>query len=162
MAQQSVAYCVEAQKSNGSWTYGEQSFHQWIDNFHTGYNLTCLQDYADYCEDDNVDSAINQGLTYYLKTFFDNKGFSWYFADKQYPLDMNNPAQLVITLQRLGKLNEYGTLVESVLEMAINEMQDSKGWFYYQKNKLFTNKINYLRWSNAWMHYAFSLLKSNV
>jgi rhamnogalacturonyl hydrolase YesR len=162
LAQQSVKYCLEAQNPDGSWTYGEKSFHQWIDNFHSGYNLTCLQEYVNYCEDYSIEPAITKGLQYYLNTFFDKSGFSWYFANKQYPLDMNNPAQLVITLQALGKLNEHIDLVNRVLSLTIDQMQASTGWFYYQKNKLFTNKINYLRWSNAWMHYAFSLLKSNV
>ncbi|MTI37893.1 glycoside hydrolase family 88 protein, partial [Fulvivirga lutimaris] len=29
----SVQFCVNAQNPDGSWTYGQKSFHQWIDNF---------------------------------------------------------------------------------------------------------------------------------
>ena len=35
-------------------------------------------------------------------------------------------------------------------------------YFFYRKNKYFTNKINYLRWSQAWMFYGLSkVAKSN-
>ena len=32
--------------------------------------------------------------------------------------------------------------------------------FYYQKTKWHTTKIPYIRWSQAWMFYALSLLNS--
>mgnify|MGYP003656207267 CR=1 FL=1 len=38
-AKKVVSYVCKKQKKDGSWTYGTLPFHQWIDNFHTGYNL---------------------------------------------------------------------------------------------------------------------------
>ena len=157
----SVKYCVNQQKENGSWTYGKKPFHQWIDNFHSGYNLTCLADYIKYCDDHRYDKHIELGLDYYLNQFFDKEGFSHYFTHNKYPLDLNNPAQLIITLLKMDRLQNNHTLVDNVMNYTIENMQSKKGWFYYQKNKWFTNRIVYLRWSNAWMFYAFSLLSSN-
>jgi len=37
-----------------------------------------------------------------------------------------------------------------------NNMIDKDGYFYYRKYKLYTNKISYMRWSNAWMFLAFT------
>jgi len=37
-------------------------------------------------------------------------------------------------------------------------MQDIEGFFYYQKWKWYTNKIPYIRWSQAWMFYALAYL----
>lgn len=158
----SVQYCVNYQKDDGSWTYGKKSFHQWIDNFHSGYNLVCLMDYATYCDDHQFDENIKKGLNYYLNTFFNSDGFSKYFNTKKYPLDINNVAQLVITLNKAKKLTENQVLISSVLNYTITTLQSKKGWFYYQKNKWTTNKNIYLRWSNAWMFYAYSLLSKNA
>ncbi len=36
-ARKSVQFCCENQREDGSWSYGKLYFHQWIDNFHTGY-----------------------------------------------------------------------------------------------------------------------------
>jgi hypothetical protein len=35
------------------------------------------------------------------------------------------------------------------------------GYFYYLKYPLLTNKVPYLRWSQAWMLYALSFLLSD-
>jgi len=157
----SVQFCVNAQNENGSWTYGKKPFHQWIDNFHSGYNLVCLIDYSTFCNDERFNSTIEKGLTYYINTFFTKDGFSKYYSNSKFPLDLNNPAQLIITLARANKINAYKDLLNKVLENTIKQMQSNEGWFYYQKNKWFTNRILYLRWSNSWMFYAFSLLSKN-
>ncbi|HNP54847.1 MAG TPA: hypothetical protein PKK69_09510, partial [Ferruginibacter sp.] len=41
--------------------------------------------------------------------------------------------------------------MEQVLEWTIRNMQDKKGYFYYQINKYITSRIPYMRWSQAWM-----------
>jgi hypothetical protein len=38
-ARKAIAYCCEYQNADGSWFYSTLPFHQWIDNFHTGFNL---------------------------------------------------------------------------------------------------------------------------
>ena len=53
-------------------------------------------------------------------------------------------------------------LVHEVVEYwskkkAIRHMQDPSGYFYYQKHRFYTNKISYMRWSNAFMFNALSL-----
>lgn len=157
----SVQFCVNAQNQDGSWTYGKKSFHQWIDNFHSGYNLVCLMDYRDFCSDERFNSNIENGFDYYINTFFTEDGFSKYYSNSKFPLDVNNPAQLVITLAKANKINTHKSLINRIINTTITQMQSNKGWFYYQKNKWLTNRILYLRWSNSWMFYAFSLLSKN-
>ncbi len=35
-------------------------------------------------------------------------------------------------------------------------MQSPEGYFYYQKRKYLTNKISYMRWSQAWIFYGLT------
>ncbi|MFK5878232.1 MAG: delta-aminolevulinic acid dehydratase [Flavobacteriaceae bacterium] len=155
-AKKIVSYVCKHQQKNGAWAYGTLSFHQWIDNFHTGYNLECIYIYQKISKDVTFKSNIEKGLKYYLDTFFTEDGLSKYYNNKIYPIDIHAPAQLIVTLSKLGVLNKNIELVNNVLSWTIDNMQSSKGYFYYQKNKLFTSKISYIRWAQSWMFYAFT------
>ena len=41
-------------------------------------------------------------------------------------------------------------------------MQDPSGFFYFQKWPLLTNKISYMRWSQAWMSLALATIIDNL
>lgn len=153
-AMKSVAFCCDHQKPDGSWGYGTLYFHQWIDNFHTGYNLECIADYIKYSGDHSFEDNLQNGFEYYINTFFTENGIPKYYSNSKYPIDIHAPAQLVITLSKSGKFNENRELVDKVLNWTILNMQSDKGYFYFQKNKYFTSKIPYMRWSQAWMFYA--------
>lgn len=153
-ARKSVNYCCDAQKENGFWTYGTLPFHQWIDNFHTGYNLQCISDYMKYSGDHSLEINLSKGFNYYINTFFTDEGIPKYYNNSIYPIDVHAPAQLIITLTRLGKFHEKRKLADNVLRWTINNMQSEKGYFYFQIHKYFKTKIAYMRWSQAWMFYA--------
>ena len=155
-AKKVVQYVVNHQNSDGSWTYGTLPFHQWVDNFHTGYNLEAISIYQRISGDASFASTIEKGLAYYLNNFFTASGISKYYNTKIYPVDIHAPAQLIVTLDKLGILSQHQELVQKVLQWTIENMQDSKGYFYYQKKKYLTIKIPYMRWANAWMFYALS------
>jgi rhamnogalacturonyl hydrolase YesR len=155
-AKKSVAFCCEHQHSDGSWAYGTLHFHQWIDNFHTGYNLECISDYMKYSNDHSYNNELNKGFDYYIKTFFTDDGIPKYYNNSIYPIDIHSPAQFIITLVKLDKFYKHKKLADTVLNWTIRNMQSKKGFFYYQKNKFFTSRIPYIRWAQAWMFYALS------
>ena len=155
-AKKIVSYVCKKQNVDGSWAYGTLPFHQWIDNFHTGYNLECIKVYQNISKDTSYEKNIQIGMAYYLNTFFTIDGKSKYYNNKTYPIDIHAPAQLVVTLSKYGNLKEQKALVDKVLNWTINNMQSPKGFFYYQKNEHNTSRIPYIRWAQAWMFYAFS------
>src|SRR6185312_780661 len=155
-AKKSVQFCCNAQHKDGSWGYGTLPFHQWVDNFHTGYNLECIADYMKYSGDTAYYEQLEKGFQYYINTFFTEEGISKYYNNSVYPIDIHAPAQLVITLKKLGTFAKYKDVVDRVLYWTIQNMQSNKGYFYYQKNKYFSSRIPYIRWAQAWMFYALS------
>ncbi|MBU1667544.1 delta-aminolevulinic acid dehydratase [bacterium] len=155
-AKKSVQFCVDYQQNNGAWAYGTLPFHQWIDNFHTGYNLECISEYMKYSKDTTYEKNINIGLEYYLNTFFTEDGKSKYYNNALFPIDIHAPAQLIVTLYRLGILKENKELGDKVLNWTIQNMQDEKGYFYYQIKKRFNSKIPYIRWAQSWMFFSMS------
>lgn len=155
-AKLSIDFCLPFQQENGAWPYGTLPYHQWVDNFHTGYMIECISEYQKYAGGDQYDEVISKSLDYYLKTFFEESGIPKYYNNKRYPIDIHAPAQLLVTLFRLGKLNENKELVDKVLNWVHENMWDKRGFYYYQKRKLWTSKIPYMRWAQAWMFYALS------
>lgn len=155
-AKKSVEFCCQYQQSDGSWAYGTLPFHQWVDNFHTGYNLECIADYMKYSGDLSYNSHLQKGFEYYIQTFFTKEGIPKYYSNAVYPIDIHAPAQMVVTIAKLDQFEKHKILVDKVLSWTIKNMQSNKGYFYYQTNKYFSSKISYMRWAQAWMFYALS------
>ena len=159
VAKDSVQAVMNAQEVDGSWVYGELPLQSWKDSFHTGFNLECLADYMKYSGDKSIEEGVNRGFDFYIKNFFSDEGVPKYYHNETFPVDIHSPAQLVVTINSLGLMNEYGDLVEKVINWTIENMQDSAGYFYYQKKKFWTTKIPYMRWSQAWMTHSLMIYK---
>ncbi len=155
-AKKTIAYCCDYQNADGSWYYSTLSFHQWIDNFHTGFNLEAIIEYRKYSDDPAFDRNIEKGMKYYLETFFDKEGRSAYYSNSLYPIDIHAPSQLFVTLHKAGIFKENKELADRVLQWTVKNMQSPQGYFYYQKRKYLTNKISYMRWSQAWIFYGLT------
>lgn len=151
-------YVAKNQRPDGSWTYGTLPHHQWIDNFHTGYNLEAYYVLKKITGTKEFDSVIEKGMEYYLHTFWTEEGIPKYYSNRIYPIDPHNTAQLIITLTKAGLMDKYSPLINKVLDWTFEHMYSPKGYFYYQKQALYTNKIPYMRWTQAWMFYALSFI----
>ncbi|WP_281612515.1 delta-aminolevulinic acid dehydratase [Flammeovirga sp. SubArs3] len=155
-AKASVQACVDQQREDGSWLYGELKVQNWIDSFHTGYNLDALSYFQKYTGDYTYQDNIKRGFDYYINNFFLADGTPKYYHDKVYPIDIHCPGQLPVTLSSLNKFNEHKELTDKVMQWTFDNMQDEKGFFYYQMKKGLSSKIPYMRWSQAFMFYGIS------
>jgi rhamnogalacturonyl hydrolase YesR len=155
-ARKVMQYACNHQRPDGAWAYGTLPYHQWVDNFHTGFNLECLHQYQQYTGDSSFQPFIEKGFRYYLDNFFTEDGISKYYDKEIYPVDIHSPAQLIATLYKLNRIDEHRDLVEKVLNWTINNMQSRKGYFFYQKKRFLSSHICYMRWAQAWMFYALT------
>ena len=156
LAEQSIKACCAGQRSDGAWVYGMLPIQNWVDSFHTGYNLDALIAYQELTGDKSFQAYIEKGFNYYIEHFFKPDGTPKYYDNRTYPIDIHCPGQLLITLSRLHKMDAYGSLADKVLDWTIRNMQDKKGYFYYQLKPGISSKISYMRWSNAFMFHAIS------
>ncbi|MBH0002157.1 aspartate-semialdehyde dehydrogenase [Pseudoalteromonas sp. SWYJZ12] len=148
---------VKGQGADGSWVYGARHHHQFIDGFHTGYNLEALRLLSDALNTDEFEEPIKLGLQYYKEHLFEKDGTAKYYNNNRYPLDMHNVSQAIFTLLKVGKTVDDFAMAEKIINRSIEILYLSKEQrFIYQKNKLFTNKINYIRWTQAWVYYSFA------
>ena len=152
-------YSASRQAADGAWFYGEHSTQHWIDNFHTGYNLCALADIGTHLGTDEFKPHIQRGFDFYLKHFFEPDGAPKYFHNRTFPIDIHSAAQSIITLVRFKALSESSLpLAMSVLDWSLGHLLSGQGYFYYQKTTHYTNRISYMRWSQAWMLLALATL----
>ena len=66
-----MSYSLARQAEDGSWPYGEAANQQWIDSFHTGYNLLSLAQATRLTEREDFREGLRRGLRFFrLKTGF--------------------------------------------------------------------------------------------
>ncbi|HEX9917338.1 MAG TPA: delta-aminolevulinic acid dehydratase, partial [candidate division Zixibacteria bacterium] len=94
----SIQFVIDHQNSDGSWYYGTQAHHKWIDNFHTGFVLESLFDYINFASKRELRSNLVRGLKFYCENFFLSDGTPKYYHDRIYPVDIHSCAQSIITL----------------------------------------------------------------
>ena len=148
-------YSAAVQRDDGSWPYGVGTTQQWVDNFHTGFNLCALRSIGADLQTSEFDAGIRKGYWFYREHFFTPRGEPKYFQDRTYPLDIHSVAQSLITLYAFRRLDpEAEGLADSVLAWAMRHMWDERGFFYYRVLRGLTIRTSYMRWSQAWMFRA--------
>ncbi len=154
---------VQEQRDDGSWVYGARHHHQFIDGFHTGYNLEALDLLRKALEIDEFDQSIEHGMTYYREHFFLEDGTSKYYHDNVYPLDMHNFTQGVLTLLKVGGTEADRALAAKIMRRSVELMyMPRQHRFIYQRHRWYSNKIDYIRWTQAWAYYGLAFFNRHI
>jgi polysaccharide biosynthesis protein VpsJ len=157
-ALRAARHSARAQGADGAWRYGERSHHGFIDGFHTGYNLEALSTLQEALNTREFEQVVERGIGFYRQAFFEENCDVKYYANRTYPLDMHSVAQGVITLLRVGGTDEDHERARRVIDRSIERLYlRSKERFAYRRGRYFSNKVNYMRWTQAWAFYALSL-----
>jgi hypothetical protein len=155
-------FLKEHQSEDGSWIYSMYKggkIRRQLD-FHQGFILDGLLAFVPYSHNsERIFSIIKKGTDFYCNTMFSSNGISYYRYPNRYPIDIHNQAQGIITFAKLSSWNpKYLNRSLLIAEWTIKHMQDTSGYFYYQKWPIVTNQIPYMRWGQAWMTLALSNL----
>ncbi len=153
-ALESAAYSIKYQHDDGSWFYAEPKTTQYIDSFHTGFNLQALRYFLDAGHIPEYRAQYEQGVRFYAERFFLDDGTPRFFHDRTYPIDIHSPAQAIVFFSGAGA--EYSDLTDRVLDWMLDNLYDPRGYFYFRKARLFTNRIPYMRWSQSWGFHALT------
>jgi rhamnogalacturonyl hydrolase YesR len=159
VARSAMIYSCFHQRAEGSWWYGEEPKYQWVDNFHTGYNLESLNSYMQASGDHEFLPSLDQGLKFYKAHFFEDTGRPKYYHNRTYPVDIQCAAQSIDTLALFADRDlECLELAQKVAAWTIGNMQDSEGYFYYRQYPLVKAKIPMLHWGQGTMFKALAHL----
>jgi hypothetical protein len=106
--------------------------------------------------------SLERGYEYWKKNFFLADGWPKYYDGEIYPADAHAGASAIVTFLELRELDPNSeSQAENVARWTIENLQDTQGFFYYQKRRFYTVKKPYMRWSQAWMLYALARLCEN-
>jgi hypothetical protein len=160
LAMRAARYVIRRQHADGSWAYGADGHQAWNDNFHTAFILTSLSRLIERCEArDELEAALARGYEFWKERFFLTNSWPKYYPNQLYPADVHSAAAAIVTLVELrGRFPATLNLAEQIAEWTIDNLRSPHGYFYYQRKRFYTNRIEYMRWSQAWMAYALARL----
>jgi hypothetical protein len=152
-----IAWVVDKQTDYGAWyyTHPPEDSHITHDNYHTGETVDSILDYLRYSGDERFADAYRTGLDYYRKNLFTHDARPKWMNHREYPYDVHGYSQGIITFTMAGDLGFADRVARAAIEDMWNDEDDR---FYYQKRASHTKRFTLMRWCQAWMSYALSLL----
>jgi rhamnogalacturonyl hydrolase YesR len=150
----SMGYSMRHQRDDGSWFYANTNIQSWIDSFHTGFNLQALRYILEAGLGAQYDAAYRRGVQYYATHFFLTDGTPKYYHDRIYPIDIHAPAQAICFFSRTGA--DYRDLTDRIVAWMLKHLYSNRGFFHFRKGRLLSNRIPYMRWSQAWAFHALT------
>jgi len=152
LARQAAWFVASNQQTDGGWKYGLEASQTWIDSFHTGFVIVSMKSIADTLGDERLAESARKGFEYYKANFVEPDYAIRYFPHSRYPIDSHALGQAMVTFCEFGDRET----AQKIADWTIKNIRSPKGYFYYQRHRLFTNKIAYMRWSNAWIFRGLS------
>ncbi|HEX7050687.1 MAG TPA: hypothetical protein VF188_10830 [Longimicrobiales bacterium] len=157
-AMRAARFTVRAQRPDGAWPYGVGARNGWVDSFHTGYILVALRDIADALETTEFDDALERGIAYWRRAFFDGPAVGFH-PGRPYPVDVHAVAHAILALLALrDRVPDGERAAGRLADWCIDEMRDAAGFFYHLRTRRRVNRLPYMRWVQAWMLRALSEL----
>ena len=152
-------YIVHFQDDNGLFPYSIiNNTKRYQTDFHQLYVISSLLNFQQATNTNKYQKIIDKGLQFYLKYQLSSKGRVLWRYPAKYPVDIHNQASALYYLSRFAFNLDFETaIIDKVFSYTIeNFYYAHKSYFYYQKYPYLTNKVNYIRWGQAWMMIALS------
>lgn len=154
-ARTTLHYVASHQQDDGKWPYALGDTRSWADHFHTCYNLDGLAAFSELTGDGTFDDVVARGTDYYRRHFFRDDGAPRYYDRETYPIDATCCGQALLTLVRLGDLDQARLTADWILQhMALPD-----GAWKYQITPRSENRLVYVRWSVAWINAGLAALE---
>lgn len=157
LARKAAEYVADHQRADGGWDYGLEKSQRWTDSFHTGFVICSMKAIGEQIGDARLRASAARGFAYYRRAFLEPDYAIRYFPETRYPIDAHAIGQAMVTFTEFGEMET----ARRIAGWSIEHLRSPLGYFYYQRHRLFTNRIPYLRWSNAWMFRGLSSVTSN-
>lgn len=152
-----VDFVLARQKKEGWWMYSEDAVHgreRKQTDFHQGFILDALFHIRNIyqLQDPHLDEALKKGAAWYYQQQFTAEGRSLRRLPRKWPADIHAQAQGILSFSLLKDLHPaYGPFADTIAHWTIAKMYASQGYFYYQRYPLFTVRMPFMRWGQAWM-----------
>ncbi|HCQ16593.1 MAG: hypothetical protein CMI36_09980 [Owenweeksia sp.] len=161
-AVRSTDFVVDKQKEDGRWNYSIRlatGVERVQIDFHQGYVIDSLANVIRCIPEleEEYTPYLLKGLDFYRHHQFVANGRSLYRYPAQWPVEIHNQAQGILTFSRMTeKDREYRETAQKIMNYTVRTMRSPQGFFYYKKYPWMTIKTPFMRWSQAWMFLALN------
>jgi hypothetical protein len=124
LAERNLNFVLQSQQADGAWLYASDSARDFIDHFHTCFVLKALAKIEKITAHKRCVKAIENGVRYYIKNLFDEKGLPKPFSRPPrltvYRHELYDYAECInlclLLRNRFGELDEIlGTVLEDLM-----------------------------------------------
>lgn len=160
LARRATEFTLAHQKEDGRWNYSldwQTGTERVQIDFHQGFILDSLEAVLRLVDPENIswEESLAAGARFYRGEQFFADGRSTWRWPREWPADIHNQAQGILTFARLGRLDRnWLSFAERIACWTIENMRDNGGYFYYRKFPRYINRTDYIRWGQAWMLLA--------
>jgi hypothetical protein len=157
IARDAVGYSLARQRPDGTWPYGEGHGLEWVDGFHTAYNLDALALWDERTRDARGRAALESGLDAYVERLFDEDGAPRATTAARHPIDIHAASSAIGTLSRLRERHPAALATAArVLDWTLRTMSRRDGRFAFQRHARRRISVPYVRWSDGHMLVAMA------
>jgi hypothetical protein len=147
-ARAALATSLAAQRADGAWPYADGPGHAWVDNFHTGYVLQSLAQCATL--EPSLVEQLGRGIDFWERELFLDDGTPKYDVDHVLPLDAHCLATAIdVWLAVLPWRAEALDRATRLAAILVDRMLDRRGFVHFQRRRLWTSRVPFVRWTTA-------------
>ena len=163
-AHRNLNYILQAQQEDGSWLYATDGSGNFIDHFHTCFNLKNLWKLNRRLGDSSVCDSIQRGWHYYRSALFSDDGLPMTYAKsprtETVKLEMYNMAEAITLGALLGDdIPEALVMAEDLALRLARDYQLPDGHFVTRVYRGgLRHTFPFIRWPQAQLFYALTNL----
>lgn len=148
LAAEALATTLSAQREDGSWPYAEGGTGDWVDNFHTAYVLESIALCLPFSP--AAEEALHRGFDYWEREMFLADGTPKYFCHRTLPLDAHCYVSAVDAWIAAARLRPTALVrAERTARLLVARMLDAEGFVHFQRRRLWTSRVPFVRWTTA-------------
>ena len=166
LAERTLAFVANEQNADGSWYYARGARGRWIDGFHSGYVLEALLECTARTPNRRAVGALERGAEFFDAHLLEPSGLPRYTNDHLYPIEVQNCAQAIQLLAKLGQHHpDMLRLARQAYEQSARHLlvwrrAGTQAYFRLQRGRWLRNDLAAMRWGVAPMLLALQHLRN--
>jgi hypothetical protein len=164
-AQRNLNFVLASQNANGSWYYAIDGTRDFVDHFHTCFVLKALARIEQLTGSPECRSAIERGISYYVKNLFDAKGLPKPFSKAPrltvYRHELYDYAECInLGVLLYGRFPELDRILSGVVTDLLVRWQRRDGSFRARQLLAGWDNVPMHRWAQSQVFRSLSFLLS--
>jgi len=165
VANRNVNFVLSSQNADGSWYYSIDGTRDFVDHFHTCFVLKALAKIENLTGNSHCGTAIERGVTYYVKNLFDRDGLPVPFSRaprltvyRRELYDYAECVNLAVLLQ--GRSPDLDRILAGVVTDLLGRWQKAGGSFRARELLVGWDNVPMHRWAQSQLFRSLCFLLS--